>query len=142
VFGPGQNGASIALVDHPPKQAGAEVPAIWAVTSGAGGPSEQHAARCTSGARACNAPTVTEERVQRRPVFNVARWIRSQPKEGRHLPALRAREHLDQLATSPDADALRTLARRIQEVHRQPVCAVIESMTGARLVHDTLERQG
>jgi transposase len=49
---------------------------------------------------------------------------------------------LDQLATPPDADALRTLARRIDEVHREPVCAVIESMTGARLVHDTLEQEG
>jgi transposase len=51
-------------------------------------------------------------------------------------------EQLDQLATPPDADALRTLARRIDEVHREPVCAVIESMTGARLVHDTLEQEG
>jgi transposase len=51
-------------------------------------------------------------------------------------------EHLDQLAAPPDADALRTLARRIEETHRQPVCAVIESMTGARLVHDTLEQEG
>jgi transposase len=51
-------------------------------------------------------------------------------------------EHLDQLATPPDADALRTLARRIEEVHHEPVRAVIESMTGARLVHDTLEQAG
>ncbi len=51
-------------------------------------------------------------------------------------------EHLDQLATPPDANALRTLARRIEETHREPVCAVIESMTGARLVHDTLEQEG
>ena len=51
-------------------------------------------------------------------------------------------EHLDQLAVSPDADSLRTLAHRIAEVHRQPVCAVIESMTGARIVHDTLEQAG
>ena len=51
-------------------------------------------------------------------------------------------EHLDQLAVSPDADSLRTLADRIAEVHRQPVCAVIESMTGARIVHDTLEQAG
>ena len=49
---------------------------------------------------------------------------------------------LDQLATPPDVDALRTLARRIEEVHGEPVCAVIESMTGARLVHDALEREG
>jgi Transposase len=51
-------------------------------------------------------------------------------------------EHLDQLAAPPDAEALRTLARRIDEVYREPVCAVIESMTGARLVHDTLEQEG
>ena len=51
-------------------------------------------------------------------------------------------EHLDQLAVPPDADSLKTLARRIEEVHREPVCAVVESMTGARLVHDTLEQQG
>jgi transposase len=51
-------------------------------------------------------------------------------------------EHLDQLATPPDADSLRRLARRIDEVHDEPVCAVVESMTGARLVHDTLEREG
>jgi hypothetical protein len=51
-------------------------------------------------------------------------------------------EHLDQLAAAPDADGLRTLARRIEEVHSEPVCAAIESMTGARFVHDTLEQQG
>ena len=51
-------------------------------------------------------------------------------------------EHLDQLAAPPDADALRTLARRIEEVYREPVCAVVESMTGARVVHDTLEQEG
>jgi transposase len=51
-------------------------------------------------------------------------------------------EHLDQLAVSPDVDSLRRLAARIEEVHRQPVCAVIESMTGARIVHDTLEGEG
>jgi transposase len=51
-------------------------------------------------------------------------------------------ERLDQLVAAPDVDALRTLARRIDEVHGEPVCAVVESMTGARLVHDTLEREG
>jgi transposase len=44
-------------------------------------------------------------------------------------------EHVDQLVAPPDADALRTLAGRIDAVHGEPVCAVIESMTGARLVH-------
>jgi transposase len=51
-------------------------------------------------------------------------------------------EHLDQLAVAPDVDSLRRLARRIEEVHCEPVCAVIESMIGARIVHDTLEQQG
>jgi transposase len=51
-------------------------------------------------------------------------------------------EHLDQLAVPPDVDSLKTFARRIEEVHHQQICAVIESMTGARLVHDTLEREG
>src|ERR687897_926156 len=50
--------------------------------------------------------------------------------------------HLDQLAVPPDVESLRTLARRIDEVHGGPVLAVIESMTGARLVHDTLEACG
>ena len=51
-------------------------------------------------------------------------------------------EQLAQLAVPPDADALRGLARRIEESYREPVCAVIESMTGARFVHDTLEQVG
>jgi hypothetical protein len=41
-------------------------------------------------------------------------------------------EHVDLLAVPPDADALWTLARRIDGVYREPVCAVVESMTGAR----------
>jgi transposase len=51
-------------------------------------------------------------------------------------------EHLDQLAVPPDAESLRRFARRIAETHGEPVCAVVESMTGARLVHDTLEQEG
>src|SRR5215203_2982264 len=50
--------------------------------------------------------------------------------------------HLDQLAVPPDVDSLRTLARRVDGVHGEHVCAVVESMTGARLVHDTLEAEG
>jgi hypothetical protein len=34
-----------------------------------------------------------------------------------------AGEHLDQLATPADADSLRRLASRIDEVHHEPVCA-------------------
>jgi hypothetical protein len=38
-------------------------------------------------------------------------------------------------AVRPDADALRTLARHVLR-HGQEVTATIESMTGARFVHD------
>jgi len=44
-------------------------------------------------------------------------------------------------AVHPDADALRTLVGVIAR-HRQEVTAAIESMNGARFVHDTLERAG
>ncbi len=44
-------------------------------------------------------------------------------------------------AVRPDADALRTLAARVSR-QGEEVSAVIESMTGARFVHDTLERYG
>ena len=50
--------------------------------------------------------------------------------------------HVDQVICAPDGEALRTFAARIDELHGEPVCAVIESMTGARFVHDTLEEQG
>jgi transposase len=44
-------------------------------------------------------------------------------------------------AVRPDSDALRTLASVITR-HGREVSAVIESMNGARFVHDTLERAG
>jgi hypothetical protein len=44
-------------------------------------------------------------------------------------------------AVSPDTDALRTLARRVA-AEREPVRATIESMNGARFVHDSLEFLG
>jgi transposase len=44
-------------------------------------------------------------------------------------------------AVRPDADALRDLVAHVGR-HGQPVEAVIESMNGARFVHDTLERAG
>jgi hypothetical protein len=45
------------------------------------------------------------------------------------------------VAVPPDADGLRGLVRRIAPCG-EPVRAVIESMTGARFVHDTLEELG
>jgi transposase len=47
-------------------------------------------------------------------------------------------EPVAETAAPPDADGLRGLADRVGR-YRQPVRAVIESMNGARLVHDTLE---
>jgi transposase len=46
-----------------------------------------------------------------------------------------------QTAVRPDADALRTLASVVAR-HGHEVSGVIESMNGARFVHDTLERAG
>jgi transposase len=48
---------------------------------------------------------------------------------------------LENGAVPPDADGLRGLARRV-EVFDEPVCAAIESMNGARFVHDRLEELG
>jgi hypothetical protein len=44
-------------------------------------------------------------------------------------------------AVPPDADGLRGLVRRV-EAYQEPVCAAIESMNGARFVHDRLEELG
>ena len=48
---------------------------------------------------------------------------------------------LEVMAVHPDADALRTLAAHVLR-HGQEVTAAIESMTGARFVHDRLEFAG
>jgi transposase len=48
-------------------------------------------------------------------------------------------EVVGEFAVPPDADGLRGLVRRLGPVE---VCGVIESMTGARFVHDTLEQFG
>ena len=50
-----------------------------------------------------------------------------------------AGEVVGHTAAPPDADGLRHLAERLRG---QPVRAVIESMNGARFVHDTLEERG
>src|SRR4051794_33715538 len=48
---------------------------------------------------------------------------------------------LERGAVPPDADGLRGLARRVN-VFGERVCAAIESMNGARFVHDRLEELG
>jgi transposase len=52
-----------------------------------------------------------------------------------------AGEIVEEWASPPDADGLRGLACRAG-AHSLPVCGVIESMTGARFVHDQLEELG
>ena len=49
-------------------------------------------------------------------------------------------EVVERIVAPPDADGLRGLARRVG--WGEPVRGVIESMTGARFVHDTLEQLG
>ncbi len=44
-------------------------------------------------------------------------------------------------AAPPDADGLLGFTRRLDR-HREPIQAAIESMNGARFVHDRLELQG
>lgn len=48
---------------------------------------------------------------------------------------------LERGAVPPDADGLRGFAARLG-VYREPICAAIESMNGARFVHDRLEEAG
>jgi hypothetical protein len=48
---------------------------------------------------------------------------------------------VEMTAVRPDADALATLSRHLAR-HGQPISAAIESMTGARFVHDQLELAG
>jgi transposase len=50
-------------------------------------------------------------------------------------------ELVEELAAPPDVDGLRYLVDKLAR-RGLPVCAVIESMTGARFVHDTLEQLG
>jgi transposase len=50
-------------------------------------------------------------------------------------------ELVEELAAPPDAEGLRYLVGKLAR-HGQSVRAVIESMTGARFIHDTLERLG
>jgi len=51
-------------------------------------------------------------------------------------------ERVEVGAVPPDGDGLVGFVRRVEERHGQTVRAAIESMNGARFVHDTLERLG
>src|SRR6201988_2044668 len=50
-------------------------------------------------------------------------------------------ELVDRFTAIPDRDGLHGLARRVS-VYGEPVCGVVESMNGARFVHDELGAHG
>jgi transposase len=50
-------------------------------------------------------------------------------------------ELIDRFTAIPDRDGLHGLARRVS-VYGEPVCGVVESMNGARFVHDELVGHG
>src|SRR4051812_47904984 len=87
---------------------------------------------------------VTTRASRRRPRGHVARWFGSQsPAVDYCLLGAGSSEPVGFGAVSPDADGLAGLARLVELRHGRPaVSAVIESMNGARFVHDTLERCG
>lgn len=75
--------------------------------------------------------------------LHVARWIGFESSSVGLLPARRGGVIVEQAAAPPDGEGLAALARRVTDRHGPVVVrAAIESMNGARFVHDTLERRG
>ena len=81
------------------------------------------------------------ERVRRRPVCMLHAGLDLSRKKLDVCLLSQDAEIVEEFAAPPDADGLRGLARRVI-AHREPVRGVIESMTGARFVHDGLEELG
>src|SRR3954464_9661226 len=78
----------------------------------------------------------------RRPGPHVARWVGSeQDSSGCACHGRGGRAPLAVTTAVPDAGGLASLAHRVGELGG-PVAAVIESMNGARFVHDQLELRG
>jgi hypothetical protein len=76
---------------------------------------------------------------QKKARLHVARWVGFESGTARHCLVNESGELVAHTAAPPYADGLRHLADRLRG-HR--VRAVIESMTGARFVHDALEEFG
>src|SRR3954471_18494697 len=77
----------------------------------------------------------------RRPVFMLHAGLDLSRKKIDVCLLSQAGEIVEEWASPPDADGVRGLARRAG-AHGLPVRGVIESMTGARFVHDQLEELG
>src|SRR4051794_13805254 len=73
--------------------------------------------------------------------LRVACWTGSESSQGRRLAAVERGGIVDEWASPPDADGLRGLAAWAA-MWAPAVRGVIESMNGARLVHDGLEERG
>src|SRR3954470_8133925 len=73
--------------------------------------------------------------------LHVACWTGSESSQGRRLSAVERGGIVDEWASPPDADGLRGLAARAA-MWGPAVRGVIESMNGARFVHDRLEEHG
>jgi hypothetical protein len=89
------------------------------------------------------APACSVGVTERRPEFNVARWFGSDLSRKRLDFCLLDDEGatVEVGASPPDADGLRGLSERLGR-HGMPIRAAIESMNGARFVHDRLELAG
>jgi hypothetical protein len=83
----------------------------------------------------------TEERELKEARLHVARWTGSKSQTLDVCLLDNRGELVERTAAPPDADGLRALAERLER-HGEPVNAVIESMTGARFVRDTLAEHG
>ncbi|MDX6726965.1 MAG: transposase, partial [Baekduia sp.] len=85
--------------------------------------------------------TCHREASPRRPVFTLHAGLDLSRRKVDVCLLSGAGEIVDEWASPPDADGLRGLAARAA-MHGAPVRGVIESMNGARFVHDRLEEHG
>jgi hypothetical protein len=88
------------------------------------------------------APVLSSENEPgRRPASYVARWLGSQSQARGRLPYQRPGELVDQSPAPADRDGLYWLTRRVG-AYDERVRGVVESMNGARFVHDELVAHG
>src|SRR5919197_1004838 len=85
---------------------------------------------------------ICPRRTVRRPVCMLHAGLDLSRKRLDYCLLAQSGEHVDVGAVAADGDGLVGLARVVELRHGQPVRAAIESMNGARFVHDVLERCG
>ena len=87
------------------------------------------------------APLVTKERARGGPFTCHAGLDLSRKRLDVCLLSEHGELFVEEFSAPPDGDGLRGLVRHVAQ-HGVPVRGVVESMTGARFVHDTLEQLG